>query len=93
MRTLGLLIRTNFLELVGSYNRKGKSSVIVATVTLIFVALFMIGLFAIIGGSTAFILQEKGLSQMAIFISSSPMARQAMSYHLLKASPSGSVSG
>ena len=69
MRTLGLLIRTNFLELVGSYNKKGKNNVIVATIVLIFVALFMIGLFGIIGGSTAFILQEKGLSQMAVFIS------------------------
>ncbi len=69
MRTLGLLMRTNFLELVGSYNKKGKSSVIVATVTLILVGLFMIALFAIIGGSTAFILQEKGLNELAIFIS------------------------
>ncbi|MBP5492486.1 MAG: hypothetical protein J6Y08_06555 [Clostridiales bacterium] len=69
MRTLGLLLRTEFLSLVGSYNKKGKTSVIVAASVLILVGLFMVGMFAIIGGSTAFMLVEKNLDEFAIYLS------------------------
>lgn len=69
MRTLGLLMRTNFLELVGSYNKKGKMSFILAACALVLVGLFLIGTFAIIGGSTAFILVEKDLGEYAIYTS------------------------
>ncbi|MBR2751684.1 MAG: hypothetical protein IKD90_11205 [Clostridiales bacterium] len=69
MRTLWILLRTNFLELVGSFRKKGKTSVIAAAVGLIILGLFLIGMFGIIGASTAFILVEKGLGEFAIYIS------------------------
>ena len=69
MRTLLILLRTNFLSLVGSYRKKGTVSVIAATVGLVVLGLFMIAMFAIIGGSTTFILVEKDLAEFAIFLS------------------------
>ena len=69
MRTLAILLRTNFLSLVGSYRKKGTVSVIAATVGLVVLGLFMIGMFAIIGGSTTFILVEKDLAEFSIFLS------------------------
>ncbi len=69
MRTLRILLRTNFLELVGSFRKKGKTSVIAAACTLIVLGLFMIGIFGIMGASTAFILVEKGLAEFSIYIS------------------------
>ncbi|MBO4495117.1 MAG: hypothetical protein J5752_04605 [Clostridiales bacterium] len=69
MRTLLILLRTNFLELVGSFRKKGKTSVVVAAVSLILVGLFLIGMFGIIGASTAFILVEKELGEFAIYVS------------------------
>lgn len=69
MRTLFILLRTNFLSLVGSYRKKGTVSVIAATVGLVVLGLFMIAMFAIIGGSTTFILVEKDLAEFSIFLS------------------------
>ncbi|MBO4927958.1 MAG: hypothetical protein J5379_06890 [Clostridiales bacterium] len=69
MRTLLILLRTNFLSLVGSFRKKGTVSVIAAAIGLVVLALFMIGMFAIIGGSTTFILVEKDLDEFAIYLS------------------------
>jgi len=69
MRTLRILLRTNFLELVGSFRKKGKTSIIVAAVGLILVGLMLIGIFGIMGASTAFILVEKKLGEFAIYTS------------------------
>ncbi|MBR5057933.1 MAG: hypothetical protein IKX04_05145, partial [Clostridiales bacterium] len=69
MRTLYILLRTNFLSLVGSFRKKGTVSVIAAAIGLVLVGLFMIGMFAIIGGSTTFILVEKHLDEFSIFLS------------------------
>lgn len=69
MRTLLILLRTEFLSLVNSMNRKGKTPFIVAAIGLALLGLFMIGMFAIIGGSTAYTLVEKDLDEFAIFVS------------------------
>ena len=69
MRTLFLLIRTEFLSLVNSVNKKGKAPFILAAIGLAVVGILMIGMFAIIGGSTAYQLTEKGLEEFSIFIS------------------------
>ena len=69
MRTLFLLLRTEFISLVNSFNKKGKTPFILAAVGLALLGLFMIGMFAIIGGSTAFILVEKHMDEFAIFLS------------------------
>lgn len=69
MRSLYLLLRTEFLSLVGSFNRKGKTPVVVATILLIVLGLFMIGTFALTGGITAYSLVEKDLTEFSIFVS------------------------
>lgn len=71
MRTLFILLRTEFLCLVNSLNKKGKRQTpfILAAIGLILVGLFMIGTFAIMGASTTFILLDKNLDEMAIFLS------------------------
>ncbi|MBR5975379.1 MAG: hypothetical protein IK020_09370 [Clostridiales bacterium] len=69
MRTLFLLLRTEFLSLVNSFNKKGKTPFIIAAAGLVLLGLFLIGMFAIIGGSTAFILVEKDLDEFAIYLS------------------------
>ena len=68
MRSLYLLLRTEFLSLVGSFNRKGKTPVVVAAILLIVLGLFMIGTFAFTGGVTAYTLVEKDLSEFSIFV-------------------------
>ena len=69
MRTLFILLRTEFIALVNSFNKKGKTPFILAAIGLGLLGMFMIGMFAIIGGSTAFILVEKGLEEFAIYLS------------------------
>ncbi|MBR5937199.1 MAG: hypothetical protein IKZ90_02865 [Clostridiales bacterium] len=69
MRTLLILLRTEFISLVNSLNRKGKTPFIIAAIGLAILGLFMIGMFAIIGGSTTYLLVEKDLAEYAIFIS------------------------
>ena len=71
MRTLFILLRTEFLCLVNSINKKGKKQTpfVLAAVGLVLVGLFMIGMFAIMGGSTSYILVKKDLDELAIFFS------------------------
>ncbi len=69
MRTLLILLRTEFLSLVNSANRKGKTPFIVAAVLLAILSIFIIGMFGFIGASTASILVDKGLSEFAVFFS------------------------
>ena len=63
MRTLLILLRTEFISLVNSLNRKGKTPFIIAAIGLAILGLFMIGMFAIIGGSTTYLLVEKDLAE------------------------------
>lgn len=69
MRSLYLLLRTEFLSLVGSFNRKGKTPVVVAAILLIIFGLFMIGTMALTGAVTAHELVEKDLTEFSIFVS------------------------
>ncbi|MBP5417523.1 MAG: hypothetical protein J6Y58_08365 [Clostridiales bacterium] len=69
MRTLLILLRTEFLSLVNSMNRKGKTPFIIAAVGLALLGLFMIAMFGIIGASTAYTLVKKDLPEFAIFVS------------------------
>ena len=62
MRSLYLLIRTEFLSLVGSTNRKGKTPFVVAAILLIVFGLLMIGTMAFTGGVTAYELVKKPLT-------------------------------
>ena len=70
MRTLLILLRTEFISLVNSLNRKGKTPFIIAAIGLAILGLFMIGMFAIIGGSTTYLLVEKDLAEYAISFTS-----------------------
>ena len=69
MRSLYLLIRTEFLSLVGSTNRKGKTPFVVAAILLIVFGLLMIGTMAFTGGVTAYELVKKDLTEFSIFVS------------------------
>lgn len=68
MRTLFLLLRNEFRCIVNSINKKGKTPFIIAAVALGVSALLMIGMFAIMGGSTAYLLTKKGLGEYSIFV-------------------------
>ena len=69
MRTLFILLRTEFLSLVNSMNRKGKTPFIVAAIGLAILGLFMIAMFGFMGAATADILVGKDLPEFAIFVS------------------------
>ena len=69
MRTLFLLLRNEFRSLVNSVNKKNTTSFVLAAVGLAIAALILIGMFAIIGGATAYTLTKKGLGEYSIFVS------------------------
>ena len=65
MRTLFILLRTEFLSLVNSMNRKGKTPFIVAAIGLAILGLFMIAMFGFMGAATADILVGKDHLEIA----------------------------
>ena len=69
MRTLAILLRTNFFSLVGSYRKKSKTSIVITALLVLFLMLFIVGTFAVIGGSTTFLLVKKNLGEYSIFVS------------------------
>lgn len=69
MRTLYILLRTNFKSLVGSFRKKSTTSIVLTSILVVFLGLFLIGTFAAIAGSTAYLLVKKGLGEYAIFLS------------------------
>lgn len=69
MRTLRILLRTNFLSLVGSFRKKSKTSVVLTALLVVFLSLMIVGTFAGLGGSTAYNMIKYGLDEYAIFTS------------------------
>lgn len=69
MRTLAILLRTNFLSLVGSYRKKSKTSIVITAIAMLLLVLFLVGSFAFIGGSSTLLLVKKDLGEYSIFLS------------------------